>query len=138
MRVKKFSKRPAEGVFICFDQRYVMIDLTQCLESCVSRFYFTYCMFYVWKRSIWIGVFQRAYTKTKATIWPTKYRTEAAVVSTITKRLYSLLRGVLLNYFGFFFYWKRISLNCCMNIEIKPLIFAKDKDQTKDQTLINA
>ena len=32
-----------------------------------------------------------------------KYRAGAAVVSTITKRLYSLLRGVLLNYFVFFF-----------------------------------
>ena len=138
MRVKKFSKRPVEGVYIGFDQRYVMIDLTQCLESCVSRFYFTYCMFYVWKLSIWIGVFQRAYTKTKATIWPTKYRAGAAVVSTITKQLYSPLGGVILNYFVLLFFTKSISLNCYMNIEIKHLIFAKDKDQTKDQTLINA
>ena len=59
-------------------------------------------MIYVWKRSIWIGVFQGAYTKTKATIWPTKYRAEAAVVSTITKLLYSPLGGVILNYFVFF------------------------------------
>ena len=36
MRVKKFSKRRAEGV--CFDQRCAMIDLTQCMESCVSAF----------------------------------------------------------------------------------------------------
>ena len=104
IRVKKFSKLQAEGVYICFDQRYVMINLTHCMESCVSRFYFTYCMFYVWKRSIWIGVFQRAYTKTKTTIWPTKYRAGAAVVSTITKRSYSLLGGVLFNYFFYYFF----------------------------------
>ena len=111
MRVKKSSKRPAEGVFICFDQRYVMTDPTQCLESCVCRFYLTYCMFYVWKRSTWIVLFQRAYTKTKATIWPTKYRAGAAVVSTITKRFYSLLGGFFLIIFLLFFFTKIISRN---------------------------
>ena len=104
-----------------------MIDLTQCLESCVSRFYFTYCMFYVWKRSIWIGVLQRAYTKTKATIWPTKYRAGAALVSTITKRLYSPLGGVILIYFVFlFFFSKREYLLTVAWISRSNLIFAKD------------
>ena len=37
----------------------------------------TYCMEYVWKSSLWIGIFQEYY-------WPTIYRAGAAVVSTIT------------------------------------------------------
>ena len=36
-----------------------------------------------------------------------KYRAGADVVLTITKRLYSPLGGVILNYFGFSFFSKR-------------------------------
>ena len=31
-----------------------------CMEPCVSCIYLTYCMEYVWKSSLWIGIFQRA------------------------------------------------------------------------------
>ena len=30
------------------------------MEPCVSCFYLTYCMEYVWKSSLWMGIFQRA------------------------------------------------------------------------------
>ena len=49
----------------------------------------------------------KSYTKTGATISPTKYRAGADVVLTITKRLYSPLGGVISNYFGFLFFSKR-------------------------------
>ena len=44
-------------------------------------------MEYVWKSSLWIGIFQRARTQEhnqQEYYWPTIYKTEAAVVSTIT------------------------------------------------------
>ena len=53
----------------------------------VSRIYLTYCMEYVWKSSFRIGIFQRA-TQQVRMLWPTLYRTGAAVVSTITSRYY--------------------------------------------------
>ena len=46
------------------------------MEPCVSCFYLTYCIEYVWKSSLWIGIFQRATQR------PTIYRVGAAVVST--------------------------------------------------------
>ena len=37
------------------------IELKQCIEPCVSCFYLTYCMEYVWKSSLWIpDLLQRA------------------------------------------------------------------------------
>ena len=30
------------------------------MEPCISCIYLTYCMEYVWKSSLWIGIFQRA------------------------------------------------------------------------------
>ena len=53
------------------------------MEPCVSCIYLTYFMEYVWKSSLWIGIFQ-SYTTRKNNYWPTIYRTGAAVVSTIT------------------------------------------------------
>ena len=53
------------------------------MEPCVSCIYLTYCMEYVWKSSLWIGIFQRA-TQLQEYYWPTIYRAAAAVVSTIT------------------------------------------------------
>ena len=39
----------------------VQIELKQCIEPCVSCFYLTYCMKYVWKSSLWIpDILQRA------------------------------------------------------------------------------
>ena len=49
----------------------------------VSCIYLTYCMEYLWKSSLWIGIFQRA-TQDQEYYWPTIYRAGAAVVSTIT------------------------------------------------------
>ena len=43
-------------------------------------------MEYVWKSSLWIGIFQRP-TQPQEYYWPTIYRTGAAVVSTITSVL---------------------------------------------------
>ena len=37
-----------------------MIELKLCMESCVSRIYVTCGMEYVWKSSLWMGIFQRA------------------------------------------------------------------------------
>ena len=86
-----------------------MIGLTQCMESCVSCFYFTYCRFNELKSPIRIrGIFQRAYTK-PGLQRPTKYRARAAVVSTIIKRLYfplshvCKLGGVILNYYYYYY-----------------------------------
>ena len=49
------------------------------------RFLFTYCLEYVWKSSLWIGIFQRAewVHNVQECYWPTIYRAGAAVVSTI-------------------------------------------------------
>ena len=39
----------------------VQIELKQCIEPCVSCFYLTCCMEYVWKSSLWIpDILQRA------------------------------------------------------------------------------
>ena len=45
------------------------------------------CMEYVWKSSLWIGIFQRA-TNEQEHYWPTIYRAGANVVSTITSLIY--------------------------------------------------
>ena len=54
------------------------------MEPCVSCFYLSYCIEYVWKSSLWIGIFQRATQRPKC-YWPRIYRAGAAVVSTITR-----------------------------------------------------
>ena len=55
------------------------------MEPCVSCIYLTYCLEYVWKSSLWIGIFQRAewVHNVQECYWPTMYRAGAAVVSTI-------------------------------------------------------
>ena len=55
------------------------------MEPCVSGIYLTYCLEYVWKSSLWIGIFQRAewVHNVQECYWPTIYRARAAVVSTI-------------------------------------------------------
>ena len=55
------------------------------MEPCVSCIYLTYCLEYVWKSSLWIGIFQRAewVHNVQECYWPTIYRAGAAVVSTI-------------------------------------------------------
>ena len=40
------------------------------MKPCVSCIYLTYCMEYVWKSSLWIGIFQRA-TQRARQYWPT-------------------------------------------------------------------
>ena len=37
-----------------------LMELKLWMEPCVSCIYLTYCMEYVWKSSLWIGIFQRA------------------------------------------------------------------------------
>ena len=63
------------------------------MEPCVSCIYLTYCMEYVWKSSLWIGIFQRAtqFNNEQEYYWPTIYRAGAAVVSTVITSCYSFL-----------------------------------------------
>lgn len=76
--MKKYLKCPGN-----FDQHCVLTDLTHHMESCVSSFYFTYCLFYAWRSSLYITIFQRA-TQQPRRRRQTKYSVWAAVVSTIT------------------------------------------------------
>ena len=51
------------------------------------------CMEYVWKSSLWIGIFQRATQRARMRYWPTIYRAGAAVVLTITSLFIFLYLG---------------------------------------------
>ena len=53
------------------------------MEPCVSCFYLTYCMEYVWKSSLWIGI-QRTTQRPRILLTDWKYRAGTALVSTIT------------------------------------------------------
>ena len=58
------------------------------MEPCISCIYLTYCMKYMWKYSLWIGIFQRATRQARILLTNNiQIRAGAAVVSTITRRI---------------------------------------------------
>ena len=64
------------------------------MKPCVSCIYFTYCMQYVWKSSLWIGIYFKELHNEQGYYWPTIYRAWAAVVSTITSVIYKISKIV--------------------------------------------
>ena len=64
------------------------------MKPCVSCIYFIYCMQYVWKSSLWIGIYFKELHNEQEYYWPTIYRAWAAVVSTITSVIYKISKIV--------------------------------------------
>ena len=54
------------------------------MEPCVSCIYLTYYIEYVWKSSLWIGLFQRATQRARMLLTDNIQRGGSCVVSTIT------------------------------------------------------
>ena len=60
LKAFRISKKPLLWWALSQHFKAVSIELKLCMVPCVSSIYLTYCMEYVWKSSLWIGIFQRA------------------------------------------------------------------------------
>ena len=65
------------------------MELNPCIELCVSCFYLTYCMEFVRKSSLGIGLFQKATQRPRILLTDNR-QSGAATVSTITSIIASL------------------------------------------------
>ena len=93
----------------CFDQSCVKINWTETVHGTLRFLYLSYLlhMEYVWKSSLWIGIFQRVTQWARILLtsniqWI--YRTEAAVVSTITSYKSAI-------HFDFIAEWNQMNLS---------------------------